>query len=253
MSARGRSSRWAWAIPILVGFGSLAVLVFSFLLLLPLFGRQADVASEGRASARILAHVDAGQQALVEGSYEGALKDLRAADGLRDTNPDALAASESRNLSRLLRQCELLARLSSRSLQEIVEEAALVRNEEEWRERFRHDYQGKAVLFDDQVHRDRAGRPALRHFQVRAGDAPVRMALEDLEVLRGLPLDPPQRLIFGGKLAAVARETGGGWVIRFQPASGVLLTDPAAVASCHPGPLDDELLHVLKRQSEWQE
>jgi len=36
---------------------------------------------------------------------------------------------------------------------------------------------------------------------------------------RNLPLDRPLRLLFGGNLSAVVREPGGGWVVRFDPAS----------------------------------
>jgi hypothetical protein len=69
--------------------------------------------------------------------------------------------------------------------------------------------------------------------------------------LQLVPLDPPPRLIFGGRLAGLAREAGGGWVVRFEPDSGVLLTDAAALAACSPVPPDADALQTLRRQEEW--
>jgi hypothetical protein len=86
---------------------------------------------------------------------------------------------------------------------------------------------------------------------VRAGEVEARVALEDLTLLRQLPLDPPRRWLFGVRLANCQREEGGVWVFRFEPESAVLLTDEAAAAACCPGPVDDELHEVLRRQDEW--
>ena len=40
-------------------------------------------------------------------------------------------------------------------------------------------------------------------------------------------------------------------VIRFEPDSGVLLTDPEATAACWPMPLERDVLRTLQRQDEW--
>jgi hypothetical protein len=125
-----------------------------------------------------------------------------------------------------------------------------VRRPDEWQDRFRAQHLGKAVVFDDVVGRDPAGRPALAVYRVGAGGEKARVALEDLRLLRRLPLDPPQRLVFGGRLASLEREDGGGWVFHFDPDSGVLLTDAGAVAAC-VGPPDADLLEVLRRQQQW--
>ena len=62
--------------------------------------------------------------------------------------------------------------------------------------------------------------------------------------------DRPRRLLFGARLASVDRE-GGAWVVRFERASGVLLTDEGAVAACGLPPLDTELREVLRQQDLW--
>jgi hypothetical protein len=237
--------------PIASGAALLAGLAAGFLYLLPHLERPpgpADPQDAVANEARTL--LEAGHQALAEGRFERAVKEFKLA-AQREQETPALSSAERRRLAQLQRQAALLARLLSRSLEEIVREAALVRDEEEWKERFQRDYGGKAVVFDDVVRRDPAGRPVLAHYVVRAADEPVRVALEDLEILRQLPLQTPQRLLFGGQLAAVQREPGGGWVVRFDPVSGVLLTDRAAVSAFYPAEIDDELKGLLQRQAEW--
>lgn len=78
------------------------------------------------------------------------------------------------------------------------------------------------------------------------------MNLTDLTILSRLPLERPYRVLFGARLASVGREAGGRLVVRFQPDSGVLLTDPGAVRACLLGqPPDDALSEVLRRQQDW--
>ncbi len=93
----------------------------------------------------------------------------------------------------------------------------------------------------------------LGFYVVRGGDVEARVALEDVPLLKQLPLDPPRRWLFGARLASCQREEGGVWVLRFEPQSAVLLTDEGAAAVCCPGPMDAELRAVLRRQQEWLE
>ena len=153
---------------------------------------------------------------------------------------------ERSRLEQLHRQSDLLDRLLSVPLQEIVKEASST-PESEWPTRFADQYQDRSVLFDDLVRHDASGRPTLSTYEVRLGDEKVRLAVDELTLLRRLPLDPPPRLFFGARLAKVSREPGG-WVIHFDPDSGVLLTDPDA-ALCVP--LDEELQKVLAWQEKW--
>jgi hypothetical protein len=187
-----------------------------------------------------------GQRAMAEGNF------FLAARELSDARPRSgeLSPAEQRELVQLWRQADILSCLHGRSLQEVLHEALPLRRRDEWEARFRAHHLGKAVVFDDVVGRDAAGRPVLAVYRVRAGGEEARVALEDLRVLDRLPLDPPQRLLFGGRLAGLAREDGGGWAFRFEPDSGVLLTDAGAVTAC-VGPPDDDLLEVLRRQQQW--
>jgi hypothetical protein len=239
--------------PAVAGAVCLAVLLVLFLLALPLLSRHAPrgQTEELSPAQRLAAATEAGRRALADGNYRLALRELNAAVDLRDGNPGLLAPAEERRLIQLRRQSDLLARLLSRSLQEIVQEAALLRDPDEWQAKFADDYRGHAVLFDDVVSRDADGRPALSTYAVIANKETVRLALEDLKLLQTMPPQPPTRMLFGARLAGCVREEGGGWVIHFEAESGVLLTDPGAAASCCPAPLGREREEVLRRQEEW--
>ncbi len=233
-----RRRRLTWAMPVLAGALLLTLLGLAFLLLVPYLGR-APSAPEDKDPETLQRHINAGRDYMNEGRFH-------------QRRPGLVTATDGRRLMQMYRQSSLLANLLGRSLQEVLQEAGLVRDDEEWKARFKQDYAGKAVVFDDLVKRDAAGRPALASYVVRAGDQTVRLALEDVSTLsmKEMPLNPPQRLLFGVRLAEVAREPGGGWVVRFQPDSGVLLTDTAATAAVFPGPLDDELIGLLQRQTD---
>jgi hypothetical protein len=143
----------------------------------------------------------------------------------------------------------LLAQLLDNPLEEILQQAMQVRNEEEWHAKFA-DHRGRSVFFDDVLRRDASGRPVLGSYVLRAADVQARVALEELLLLRQLPLDPPRRWLFGARLASCRREEGGVWTIRFEPDSAVLVTDEAVAAAFWPGPLDEELRALLRYQEE---
>jgi hypothetical protein len=191
-----------------------------------------------------------GQQALAEGKFRLALRELNGAVALRDKEPGLLTSAQHRRLNQLQRQGDLLARLCPRSLEEILHQASLVRDPEEWQAQF-NDYRGKTILFDDLVGRDALGRPVLQFYVVHVHDETARVALEDLELLQHLALDPPVRMLFGARLARCGREKDGAWVVRFEPDSAVLLTDAGAAEACCPAPLDAGLHEVLRRQEGW--
>ena len=98
---------------------------------------------------------------------------------------------------------------------------------------------------------NKAGRPELPFHAIEAAGEKARLALEDLELLQLLPLTESQRLIFGAKLRWLGRDEEGNWVVRFEPASGVLLTDSKLLASWHPALVDAATVEVVKRQADW--
>ncbi|HTU17356.1 MAG TPA: hypothetical protein VMG10_04780 [Gemmataceae bacterium] len=229
--------------------GGALAMGLSFLLVRPYLrrsGTPADTVSAKDARALL----EAGENQLREGNVHLALKQLNAAVAQSTRHPDALNREDHRRLEQLRRQTDLLSRLLDQPLEEIVRQAMQHRSDEEWREKLA-DYRGRSVVFDDVLRRDAQGRPVLGFYVVQVGDVAARVALEDLALLRQLPLDPPRRWLFGARLDGCRREEGGIWVLRFEPDSAVLLTDENAAAACCPRPLERELLGVLKRQDDW--
>jgi hypothetical protein len=195
--------------------------------------------------------LEAGRQALAAGSYRRARQLFKDALEQAGIQPEGLTAEEARELARLDRQADLLARLLPLSLEELLHQGRHVSDDHEWQQMFADYYQGRTVLFDDVVRRNAAGRPVLALYAVTDGGVSARLALEDLTLWQRVPLDPPARLLFGARLQRLAREEGGAWVVRFEPDSGVLLTDAKAAATVCPVPLEADLLEVLHRQASW--
>ena len=235
------------------------ILILLFLVMLPFLGRSAPSAppKEADKPADVRAMMKAGRNALADGDVHLAVQLLQSALDQEQQHAGTLSPNERRDLTQLWRQGDLLARLSSRSLEQIVAEAELVRHDDEWKAQFEANYQGKTIVFDDEVRfdaapqRDDSRRRPLLRYRVTASGREVRLALEDLSVLQSLPLERPQRMLFGGRLSAVERAPGGQWVVHFDADSGVLLTDRGAAEAVCPAPLDPALVDVLTRQAEW--
>jgi hypothetical protein len=244
--AKGRLRLWRG--PLLAALVSLALLTAAFLLLWPRLSRdRPHPEGPGPGAAEARARFEKGRKALARGQLHEALEELNAAVALRGH----LTPDEDRRLTQFQRQVDLLTRLSRASLAEMVREGQLARGKKDWEAAFKKSHAGKAVILDDMVGLDKAGGPpALRHYEVEAGDETALVALEDLALLRELPLQPPQRLVFGARLASCAREAEGKWVVRFEPDSAVLLTSPDAAAAALL-PLDDDLREALRRQERW--
>lgn len=75
--------------------------------------------------------------------------------------------------------------------------------------------------------------------------------LNELALLRQLPLDSPRRVVFLARLASVRREPGRGWVVRLQADSGVLVTEAGAARVACPALGGAEFDAVLARQRIW--
>jgi hypothetical protein len=248
-------ARWRlWALPALAAVLTVLVLVaaYHFLVAPHVAPRAAgDLAQRGvKAAGHAVAAFDrlvAAHTQMGRGNFRLALDELRAARALRELPawPRALRLE----LAQLQRQAELLADLMVESLSEVVTHAAAVQ-EKEWQADFQYRYRGKAVVFDLEVRAGPDGRYE-HDWLLRARDEPARLELSDLELLRRLPLDRPQRLLFGARLAAVRREPGRGWVVRLDSESAVLITDAGAAVACFLSPEEPEVRDLLERQAEW--
>jgi hypothetical protein len=236
---------------LIVAIGSVLAMGIVFLFVRP-FLRHSSVLTAGDTNSdkTSISLFESGQRELRDGNVHLALRDLNAALVCHQRNDGALSASELLLVESLRRQSDLLTRLLDVPLEEIVRQAMQQRNDEEWQAKF-EDYRGRTVIFDDILRREARGGPSLGGYIVRVDDTEARIALDDLTLLRQIPLVPPRRWLFGARLASCRREEGGVWVIRFEPDSTVLLTEEIAAASCCPSPLDEETHAVLKRQREW--
>jgi hypothetical protein len=242
--AARRSPQRFWLWPLVAGTATLAVAAGCILSLLWYIKPHPQSAAPGRVED-VDALVTASQKDLAAGKFRLAKDQLQRAVGLLGQQPGPRA----REVSQLHRQAALLADLLTEPLGGILQSAA-TQHEEEWEAQFARDYLMRSVVFDADVSRDGAGQLRL-DFHVQAGAEPARIDVNDLKLLAKLPRDRPPRLLFGARLAHIAREAPGVWVVRFDPDSGVLFTDPGAVGAACPGPTDEELAALLRRQKQW--
>jgi len=241
--------RW-WRGPLLAGAGCLVLLFLAFVLVLPWLVRPRPT-EQNEEEFDLNAHLDKGRRQMGQGKFRLARQTLFEAVRRRDRDPAALTAAQHRELNQLYRQADLLARLASFTGSDLVRQARLARGPDEWALQFEEDYRGRSFVFDDVVRRDERGRPVLKGMIAPLEAEAARAALEDLEILNDLPLDDGPRLVFGARLAGCEREAGGGWVVRFERDSGVLLTDLGAVVAAMTRPPDEGLKQVLARQQKW--
>jgi hypothetical protein len=191
-----------------------------------------------------------GQKLLGEGSFHLALEQLRTSGD--DLASSTLTAAERRTWRQARRQAALLADLLSESLEDIVRHAAGVK-EREWHEVFRHRLLGKSLLLDADFKKP-AGEGWTVDMPVFHGQERVRVVVDNLSILAPLPASESQRLVLGVRLASVGLELPGpAWVVRFQPESGVWVTDPAAAARVCPALAEPDALSVLEEQERWIE
>jgi hypothetical protein len=206
--------------------------------------------TEASATQTLGERLEAARAALADGSYRLACRELEAAAALSARFPRALEHAQARDLARWRRQATLLADLLPESVQEVVRHSVGLADGE-WEAVFRERYAGRAVVLDAPVLRDAAGHVHIDYHLEAAGAVGV-WEFDRLQLFERLPLQRPQRLVFGFRLQSVRRAARDRWVVVPEPDSGVLLTDPLVLAGLSAA-ADAELLEVLKRQAEWDD
>jgi hypothetical protein len=115
---------------------------------------------------------------------------------------------------------------------------------------FSRRYQGKSVVLDLEVVRAQDGH--IRHsYQVLPAGEEAHLEFDGLQLLKSLPLDSPRRLIFGARLQEVVGDPRGGWLVRLDPMSGVLLTDADGARLCCHALAEAGARQVLQEQRAW--
>jgi hypothetical protein len=241
-----------WGVPLLAALTTIVAALAVYFWVWPLLVRQRETAPPARKNTEAQERLAAGSAAFHEGSYALALEKLIDAHRLCQADPAALTDAERQQLNRLYAECELYANLvgrgaTERVLADLLDEAGVHPNPEDWAAHFRRKYRGKTVIFDGVVRLDRRGR-ALDRSEVRGSHVRAHIIVEDLLLFHYLPTEP-RRWIFGARLASVRDEGDAGWVIRLEPNSGVLLIDRQALVTWNPSLANDaELDDVLQRQ-----
>jgi hypothetical protein len=215
--------------------------------------RAADPASEvvlsdAQATSLLDDRYKAAKTALEEGSYRMARDHLEAARDLMTRYPQGLDDERARQMVHWRRQANLLADLLTESVGEIVRHSVGMADTE-WAMIFRDRYAGQAVVLDTRVFRDAAGHIHVDYHLEAAGGV-GEWELDNLRLFNGLPLQPPQRMIFGFRIRSIRRLARDRWTVVPDPESGVLLTDPIVLTGLSV-PADDELAEVLRRQLTW--
>jgi hypothetical protein len=222
----------------MVTAAALAAVYWIFLLPRP---RQADsdsAAHETSSSARL-------QQAR---RYFGDGMFRLAADELQ-TEPTELPPDQKRLWRQLKREASLYADLCTEPLEDILRHAATT-PEPEWQADFPRRFAGKTIIFDTIVQRTASGK--LRATYVFAGPERTNLEINALDLLRQLPLDQPRRVLFGARLAGIRLEAPGpSWVVRFEPDSGVLLTDATAAGLCCAALNEPDAIRILADQAKF--
>jgi hypothetical protein len=241
-----------WLPPALAGLATLVAV--AAVIVAVVRGHRADPDTDDQpptaagASARLDRHVEAARIALADGSYRMAARELDAARRLHRRFPGVLSESSREQLRQWHRQATLLGDLLTESLSEIMAHAVGM-DEREWRELFTERYAGKAFVLDARVWRDAGGRYQV-DYRLEAAGLVGEWDVQGFALFGQLPLAQPQRLLFGARVADVARTDRARWRVRVAPDSGVLLTDPLLFAGLSV-PLDDEGHAVLRRQAAW--
>jgi hypothetical protein len=228
-----------WLLPLVsvcVTAAALVLVYWIFLAPQPRNNTGADTAESKTASERL-------QQArgyLADGMFRLAADELRGDAG--DLTPD-----DKRHWRQLKREAELLADLSAEPIEDILRHAAGV-PEREWQADFPRRYRGKAFVFDTLIRQTANGK--LQCTYAFPGPEKICLEIDNLELLRRLPLDQPRRVLFGMRLASVRLEPPGpAWVVRFEADSGVFLTDPKAAGLCCPVFNEPDAARLLEEQA----
>jgi hypothetical protein len=168
-----------------------------------------------------------GIEALERGDYSLAKDRLRkAANALAELRDD-----EAGKVRQAADEAAILADLVGEKLEDLIDTAAY--KSEEWPDLFDRKYRGRSVLLDGtlQARRDHAPGFELDYRIVGDGKAPKIgwVDLADLAIFEGGAVKLGQKVTFGARLASITLDDRGEWRLRFEPESGVFMTNVKAL------------------------
>jgi len=236
-----------WRTPLLAGVGTLALVAVFFALIFRSYKKQNS--NPGSDPKSVHEHIAAGRKLFDQGQFHEAVRQFDEARALFEKHPDSLSSADRKHLFQVHREAQIFVDLLSEPVEEILNQAAAEPDDREWQAVFSERYVGKSLIFLAGVHRDSSHQWVL-DYEVIVREKHARIDWENLQLLRGLPLNESHRILIGVRLANVEPEPGRTWVVRLQPDSGVLLTDGDALAKVYSQP-PEGIEEVLRRQAAW--
>ncbi|HEU5115487.1 MAG TPA: hypothetical protein VFT74_02310, partial [Isosphaeraceae bacterium] len=188
-------------------------------------------------------HFDEGTSALELGEFDSAKRKLGIA--AHDFELLGIDDERARNARQLADEAAILADRASRTLEEIVEEAARYDPPEQWPSRFETIYRGQAVIVDSEVETEPDHSPFKSYeltYRIFVGRPPGRRGRIDLKGFKLFETLRPvksQRVLFGARLASLTLD-GNEWVVGLEPDSGVIMTRQKALEKTDWTPLAEE-------------
>lgn len=237
-----------WLAPLLAGSLSLlACVAVYFLILRSLVNSPPPDNADPRQT--IQDRVAAARSALSREDFPTARNELLAARAALEQSPGALTATDLQPLHQLWSEVDLMASWAGEPLDLIVTRNMKLK-EEEWQAVAANRYVGRGMVFDVIVRRDAAGLYSTT-FRREAANQLLRLQLHNQSLLKYLPLNEPQRLLLGARLAEIRRDDKGFVLVRLEPDSCVLLTEAAVISACAPAVDTAGLPEVTERQRRW--
>jgi hypothetical protein len=188
-------------------------------------------------------NLDQGIEALEAGEFDAAKRKLAIA--ARDFERLGVQDERGHKSRQLADEAAILADRATRTLEEIVEEAARYDPPEKWPSRFETIYRGQAVIIDSELAADPEHSPTGAYeltYRIFVGRPPGRRGRIDLKGFRLFEVLEPvksQRVTFGARLASLTLD-GNEWVFGLEPDSGVIMTNQKALEKADWTPLAEE-------------
>lgn len=184
-----------------------------------------------------------GTEALENGEFDSAKRKLAVAAS--DFKSLGIRDGRGRQSRQLANEAAILADRATRTLEEIIEEAARYDPPEKWPSRFETIYRGQAVIIDSEVAavpaHSASGSYELTH-RIFVGRSPGRRGRIDLKgfkLFEALKPVKSQRVTFGARLESLTLD-GNEWVLGLEPDSGVIMTNQDALEKADWTPLAEE-------------
>ena len=241
---------WDWRRPAMIA-GGIAMLLTALIAALLLYGlkRPPVLANAETVLGDPKVNLDAALTALNDGNLDQTLLELAEAQKILVTRPQALSGTESRQVTRLQQEVQMIHDLPFESLPDML---ALLpgTNDRVADQQFRQRYAGRPIVFDATMRRKASGEYAL-DYRLELAGAQIIIDWQKLRLLNRLPLDEPQRMIFGFRLVSAKKAGNRTWTVEPDPDSAVLFTEPEVLLQTSFPSADDETREVLKRQARW--